>query len=29
MKYKEWLREWLELYVISSTKERTLHKYRQ
>lgn len=29
MKHKEWLNEWLELYVKPSTKERTLNKYRQ
>ena len=29
MQYKEWLNEWLELYVKVSTKERTYMKYRQ
>ena len=28
MLYKEWLNEWLELYVKVSTKERTYKKYR-
>lgn len=28
MQYKEWLNEWLELYVKASTKERTYQKYR-
>lgn len=28
MQYKEWLNEWLELYVKASTKERTYKKYR-
>lgn len=27
MKYKEWLKEWLEYYVKPSTKERTYNKY--
>lgn len=29
MKYKDWLDEWLELYVKISAKERTYKKYRQ
>ncbi len=29
MRYKEWLFEWLELYVRSTTKERTYQKYRR
>lgn len=29
MVYKEWLKEWLELYVKPSTKERTYMKYRR
>ena len=29
MVYKEWLKEWLELYVKPSTKERTYQKYRR
>ena len=29
MLYKQWLNEWLELYVNVSTKERTYIKYRQ
>lgn len=29
MLYKDWLNEWLELYVKVSTKERTYLKYRQ
>ncbi len=29
MLYKEWLNEWLELYVKAATKERTYRKYRQ
>ncbi len=29
MLYKEWLNEWLELYIKVSTKERTYKKYRQ
>lgn len=29
MQYKEWLNEWLEVYVKASTKERTYKKYRQ
>lgn len=29
MRYKEWLCEWLELYVRSTTKERTYQKYRR
>ncbi len=29
MLYKEWLDEWLELYVKDSTKERTYRKYKQ
>lgn len=28
MQYKQWLNEWLELYVKVSTKERTYKKYR-
>ena len=28
MQYKQWLNEWLELYVKASTKERTYKKYR-
>ena len=29
MQYKEWLDEWLELYIKASAKERTYRKYRQ
>lgn len=29
MVYKEWLNEWLELYIKPSTKERTYRKYRR
>ncbi len=29
MLYRDWLDEWLELYVKASTKERTYRKYRQ
>lgn len=29
MLYKEWLKDWLELYVKALTKERTYKKYRQ
>ncbi len=29
MLYKEWLNEWLEVYVRASAKERTYKKYRQ
>lgn len=29
MVYKEWLKEWLELYVKPSAKERTYMKYRR
>ncbi len=29
MQYKQWLNEWLELYVKASTKELTYRKYRQ
>ncbi len=29
MQYKEWLEEWLELYVRASTKQGTFEKYRQ
>lgn len=29
MKYKDWLLEWLTVYVKTSTKERTYKKYRQ
>ncbi|MBQ8685399.1 MAG: site-specific integrase [Clostridia bacterium] len=29
MKYKEWLNEWLDYYVKSTTKERTYNKYRR
>lgn len=29
MQYKEWLDDWLELYVKPSAKERTYRKYRQ
>ncbi len=29
MLYKEWLNEWLELYVKAATKEKTYRKYRQ
>ena len=29
MQYKEWLNEWLELYIKASAKDRTYRKYRQ
>lgn len=29
MKYKDWLREWLDYYVKPTTKERTYRKYRR
>jgi hypothetical protein len=29
MKYKDWLAQWLELYVKPTSKERTYKKYKK